>query len=64
MPNQAPPSRYHYGPSTKAVSIEMTAYGLLAFVDAEILTKSISILNWLVRQRNPYGGFISTQVIL
>ncbi|XP_053393726.1 CD109 antigen-like [Mercenaria mercenaria] len=60
-PNQPPVSRYHYGPSTQAVSIEMTAYGLLAFVESGNTATSLLIQKWLISQRNPYGGFISTQ---
>ncbi|XP_072409545.1 pregnancy zone protein-like isoform X3 [Chiloscyllium punctatum] len=49
-----------------SAEVEMTAYVLLALLsqpqvpDSE-LNDATSIVRWLVKQRNPYGGFASTQ---
>ncbi|XP_052778051.1 CD109 antigen-like [Mya arenaria] len=55
------PSKYHYGPSTTAVSIEMTAYALLALSKAGDKVDGARVNKWLIGQSSPYGGFISTQ---
>lgn len=44
-----------------AVNIEMTAYTLLAYIEAGREVDGISIMKWLVTQRNKNGGFQSTQ---
>ncbi|XP_059818393.1 murinoglobulin-2-like [Hypanus sabinus] len=49
-----------------SAEVEMTAYVLLALlsqpsVSPEDLQRATTIVNWLVRQRNAYGGFASTQ---
>jgi len=59
---KTPLPKYHYGPSTTAVSIEMTAYALMAFTIAEDKITAAAINKWLVGQRSTYGGFVSTQV--
>jgi hypothetical protein len=51
------------------VAVEITSYVLLAVLTVKPLTTaSLSyanrIVNWLVTQQNPYGGFSSTQVPL
>ncbi|XP_067660553.1 CD109 antigen-like [Haliotis asinina] len=45
----------------KAIDIEMTAYGLLTYGERENYSGGLNIMKWLVSQRNPHGGFISTQ---
>ncbi|XP_052778039.1 alpha-1-inhibitor 3-like [Mya arenaria] len=55
------PSKYHYGPSTTAVSIEMTAYALLSMSVSGDRVDGARVNKWLIGQRSPYGGFISTQ---
>ncbi|XP_041491931.1 alpha-2-macroglobulin-like protein 1 [Microtus oregoni] len=50
----------------KAVDVELTAYVLLAQLTKDSLTqeeiaKATSIVAWLAKQRNAYGGFSSTQ---
>ena len=44
----------------------MTAYGLMAYISGQIAFGSrldhFKIVKWLVSQRNPHGGFGSTQV--
>ncbi|XP_078392506.1 murinoglobulin-1-like, partial [Cetorhinus maximus] len=49
-----------------SAEVEMTAYVLLALlsqpqVPQSDLDRATSIVNWLVKQRNSYGGFASTQ---
>ncbi|XP_062903321.1 murinoglobulin-2-like [Mobula hypostoma] len=49
-----------------SAEVEMTAYVLLALlsqppVSPVDLQRATTIVNWLVRQRNAYGGFASTQ---
>ncbi len=44
-----------------SVNIEITAYALLALVEAGKQAESIPIMKWLVAQRNEQGGFQSTQ---
>eukprot|EP00061_Rhincodon_typus_P006359 g26922.t1 len=49
-----------------SAEVEMTAYVLLALLSQPQVTHSeldnaTSIVRWLVKQRNPYGGFASTQ---
>ncbi|XP_059494120.1 alpha-2-macroglobulin-like [Stegostoma tigrinum] len=49
-----------------SAEVEMTAYVLLALLSQPQITHSeldnaTSIVRWLVKQRNPYGGFASTQ---
>jgi CD109 antigen len=43
-----------------SVDVEMSAYGLLAFIEAG-KTDSMQIFKWLISQRNDNGGFKSTQ---
>ncbi|KAI0225726.1 CD109 antigen [Lamellibrachia satsuma] len=45
----------------RVFDIEMTAYGLLAYTANKDLFRGIPILKWLVKQRNPHGGFSATQ---
>ena len=52
---------------SSSASVEMTAYALLAILankDGDALIKGRLIVNWLSKQRNPYGGFGSTQVFV
>ncbi|NXX96850.1 OVOS protein, partial [Centropus bengalensis] len=57
------PSFLDHAPSAE---VEMTSYALLAFLykpsrSQEDLTKASRIVQWIIRQQNPYGGFSSTQ---
>lgn len=45
----------------KSINVEMTAYGLQAYVEAGNDTDAIPMMRWLVAQRNENGGFESTQ---
>lgn len=44
-----------------SVNVEMTAYGLLALLEAGLYADALPIVKWLVNQRNELGGFQSTQ---
>jgi len=51
----------------KAIDIEITAYALLAHLHMSTnplndLDTVLPIVQWLTAQRNPDGGFLSTQV--
>lgn len=39
----------------------MTSYALLAYVEANLVYDAIPVVNWLISQENPFGGFASTQ---
>lgn len=51
--------RYYGQPST--VNVEMSSYGLQALLEAGRDGDAISVMRWLVTQRNKNGGFQSTQ---
>ncbi|XP_058125769.1 thioester-containing protein 1 allele R1-like [Anopheles coustani] len=44
-----------------SVNVEMSAYGLLAFLEAGLDTDALPVMKWLIAQRNDKGGFQSTQ---
>lgn len=44
-----------------SINVEMSAYGLMAFVAGGLETEAVPIMKWLVGQRNANGGFQSTQ---
>ncbi|XP_062427192.1 ovostatin-like [Rhea pennata] len=49
-----------------SAEVEITSYVLLALLykpnrNQEDLTKASEIVQWIIRQQNPYGGFSSTQ---
>ena len=46
----------------RSVDIEMTAYCLLIYARLKDVTGGVAIAKWIVTQRNPNGGFSSTQV--
>ena len=48
---------------TRSCDVEATAYALLAFTDRGNIANSLPIVRWLIKQRNPRGGFKSTQVL-
>lgn len=43
------------------VSVEMTAYALLTYLERGLVADAFPIMKWLVAQRNEQGGFASTQ---
>ncbi|XP_059162966.1 CD109 antigen-like [Physella acuta] len=52
---------WHRPNPAKAVDIEMTAYVLLTYTKRGDLVAGKSIMQWITKQRNANGGFISTQ---
>ncbi|PSN57619.1 hypothetical protein C0J52_00529 [Blattella germanica] len=46
-----------------SVDVEMTAYGLLTYLQRGLVQDALPIMKWLVSQRNEQGGFASTQII-
>ncbi|NXT53834.1 OVOS protein, partial [Pluvianellus socialis] len=62
-PSEKSPSFLDHAPSAE---VEITSYVLLALLykpnrNQEDLTKASRTVQWIIRQRNPYGGFSSTQ---
>ncbi|NXU73929.1 OVOS protein, partial [Oreotrochilus melanogaster] len=62
-PSEKSPSFLDHAPSAE---VEITSYVLLALLhkpnrNQEDLTKASRIVQWIIRQQNPYGGFSSTQ---
>lgn len=47
---------------TSGKAVETTAYALLAYLESGRMDDTPKILHWLLSQRNPTGGFVSTQV--
>lgn len=54
----------HWDVGDKALSVETTAYALLAQMALGRLKSSGPIVTWLTGQRDPQGGFVSTQVCM
>ncbi|XP_071112915.1 alpha-2-macroglobulin-like protein 1 [Haliotis cracherodii] len=50
---------YYYRASS--LNVETTAYALLAYLEEDDLESSLKVVKWLQKQRNPKGGFASTQ---
>jgi hypothetical protein len=46
----------------KALSVELSAYAMLALSAADNRKDGLMVLKWLTSQRNPQGGYSSTQV--
>lgn len=44
-----------------SINVEITAYGLLALLEAGLYADALPLVKWLVNQRNELGGFQSTQ---
>ena len=59
-------SETHYGANNaRSIDIETTAYALLAYTAPgakNAIENGLPLVFWLSRQRNPAGGFSSTQV--
>nr|ADA77516.1 thioester-containing protein-E [Azumapecten farreri] len=64
-PESAAPSTGHYWSpphqQSKPVDIEMTSYGLMVFAHNSQFTEGLPFMKWITKQRNPNGGFSSTQ---
>jgi len=52
----------HWSSGGSTRDIETTAYALLFYAERKDAGKGLKIVTWLVEQRNPNGGFGSTQV--
>ncbi|XP_062608648.1 CD109 antigen-like [Saccostrea cucullata] len=48
-------------PRARPIDIETSAYALLYLSERRDITEGMKIMKWLVSQRNPQGGFTSTQ---
>lgn len=59
IPESEKANPWFYRPFT--VNVEMTSYALQAFIEAGRSVEGISIMKWLITQRNKNGGFQSTQ---
>lgn len=46
---------------SKSINIEITAYGLLTLIEANMLADGVPIFQWILQQRNSQGGFEGTQ---
>ncbi|KAJ9588469.1 hypothetical protein L9F63_018159, partial [Diploptera punctata] len=44
-----------------SVDVEMTAYGLLTYLQRGLVQDALPIMKWLISQQNEQGGFASTQ---
>lgn len=53
---------YHSLP--RSIDVETTSYALLTYLERNLVADSLTVMKWLVRQRNAEGGFASTQVII
>jgi len=49
---------------SRSVDIEMTAYALLVYSHNRDMSNALPIAKWIIAQRNPNGGFSSTQVTI
>lgn len=49
------------GRPSKSINIEITAYGVLALIEANRLAEVLPYFKWLLSQRNDQGGFFGTQ---
>lgn len=45
----------------RSIDIETTSYGLLSFLEANLLPDAVPVLDWLLNQQNSLGGFTSSQ---
>ena len=63
---EKPKTTWHWVSKPNPANIEITAYALMAYISGRIPFESrlddFKIVKWLISQRNPHGGFGSTQV--
>lgn len=45
----------------RSIDVETTSYGLLSFIEANLLSDAVPVLDWLLNQQNSLGGFTSSQ---
>ncbi|XP_045203101.2 alpha-2-macroglobulin-like isoform X2 [Mercenaria mercenaria] len=58
---EVPGQTKHWNNPSRALEIEIAAYALLTYSKLADKTNGLMILKWLIENRNPYGGFLSTQ---
>lgn len=59
-------SHHYWSPphrQSNPIDIEMTSYALLVYAYNNQFTDGLSVMKWITSQRNPQGGFGSTQVL-
>ncbi|KAH3838764.1 hypothetical protein DPMN_112179 [Dreissena polymorpha] len=61
--NLSPGDTRFWENSVKSQEIEIAGYALLAYARLRDTARGLPVLRWLVKQRTPYGGFLSTQVM-
>ncbi|CAC5405667.1 CD109 [Mytilus coruscus] len=61
--NMIQPYRHWIPPKVKvrALDIEITSYVLLIYNIRKDITNGVRVVKWLNKQKNPFGGFTSTQ---
>ncbi|EDW65046.2 thioester-containing protein 1 allele R1 [Drosophila virilis] len=62
--NKTAPSTEQQSPwynATRNVNIEISAYGALALLENNLVGDALPVLNWLMDQRNAFGGFVGSQ---
>ncbi|XP_041357546.1 CD109 antigen-like [Gigantopelta aegis] len=60
-PAKSYPSWYPPHESARPIDIQSTSYALLTYAARHDIIGGMQVLKWLTNQRNPYGGFASTQ---
>ncbi|KAJ8297468.1 hypothetical protein KUTeg_023999 [Tegillarca granosa] len=65
-PESAKTTGHHYWRAphqqSKPMDIEMTSYALLVYAHENQFTSGLPVMKWITTQRNPSGGFVSTQL--
>ena len=65
-PTKKPTTTWHWSSKPNPANIEMTAYALMSYIMGAKPYGSrldhFKIVKWLIKNRNSYGGFGSTQV--
>ncbi|CAM9458524.1 unnamed protein product [Lampetra fluviatilis] len=61
VPTEPTTSEWSYYWQPSAITIETTAYALLAHLHQNKIAEAVPIMNWLSQQRNHLGGYASTQ---
>ena len=62
---QTQSSSHYWSPphrQSNPIDIEMTSYALLVYAANNQFTDGLPVMKWITSQRNPHGGFSSTQV--
>lgn len=52
---------WNYKNNSKTINVEITAYGLLALIEADRLEIGLPVFRWLISELNDRGGFESSQ---